>query len=92
MSDAREADVASEMVDLLVANVTAADVIPLDVLAHLFGIACENLNFVPDEVSACRILHSVRGEIALRQRAADKLNNFVLTRTEDLLQARRDAE
>lgn len=88
----REVAVALEMVDLLVANVKSTDVVPQDVLAHFFGMACQNLNFIPDEVSARRILHNVRGEIQKRRRAVDRLNDFLLESTEELLQVRREAE
>jgi hypothetical protein len=88
----RETAVAIEMTNLLVANVRSTTVVPQEVLAHFFGLACQKLDFIPDEISAQRILHSVRGEIGLRQRAADRLNDFLITSTEELLEAQREAQ
>jgi hypothetical protein len=93
-----ENEVAVEMADMLAANpMPGKGAVPADEtmahhLAHYFDAACRNLNFQPDEVSARRIYHTVSREIADRRRAADRLNEFLLTSTEDLLEIKREAK
>ena len=88
----REGEVANLMTNLLLANCTSTpELVPQAVLAHYFGVACEKLEFIPDEPSARRIFHSVSGKLSERRRVADRLNEFILLSTEELLKAQREA-
>jgi hypothetical protein len=79
MTNEREATVALAMTDALVVNcISATEIVPQDVLAHYFGLACKQLGFIADEASARRILHIVAGQLNDRRRVADRLNDFLL--------------
>lgn len=89
----REAMVAREMAGSLLAKCPIAEeLVAQDVLAHHFGLACQKLSYIADEVAARRILHRVSRELGELRRAADKLNEHLLTSTEELLQAQREAK
>jgi hypothetical protein len=89
----REAAVARTMTDMIVTNCkSTTDIVPQTVLAHHFGLACAESNFIADESSARRILHLVAGELSARKRVADRLNDFLLKSTEDLLEMQRAAK
>jgi hypothetical protein len=88
----RETAVAQRMTDLIVENCrSTTEMVPHAILAHFFGLACEEASFLPDEGSARRILHLVSGKLSERRRVADRLNEFLLTSTEDLLELQRTA-
>ena len=88
----REGEVANLMTNLLLANCkSTVALVPQEVLAHYFGLACDQLAFVPDEAAARRVLHNVARELGDRRRAADRLNACILKSTEELLQAHRKA-
>jgi len=89
----RETVVASTMVDMLISNCkSTTEIVPQEVLAHYFGIACSRHTFVGDEASARRILHNVARDLGERRRVADRLNNYIMQSTEELLQAQRKAK
>lgn len=93
-----ENEVAVEMAGMLAANpMPGAGAVPApeimaDHLGRYFEAACRKLNFQPDEVSARRIFHTVSREIADRRRAADRLNAFLLSSTEDMIDIQREAK
>lgn len=63
-----------------------------DALLH-FVAACEEVSVdAPNEGAARRILHNVVAELKLRRRVADRLQQFLLTRAEDVLELRREAK
>jgi hypothetical protein len=89
----RETAIATRITDLLVANCrSATDIVPTEIILHVFGIACEEENFVTDEGSARRILHGCAKQLKERRAVAGRLNEFLLTSTEEILEARAKAK
>jgi hypothetical protein len=89
----REFAIAQRMVDLLVANCrSATEIVPQEILAHFFGLACQEADYIVDEGSARRILHACAGQLKERRRVADQLNSFLLTSTEELLEMQREVK
>ena len=72
---------------MLVANCKITpEIVPSNVLVHYFEVACKQQDFIPSEQSCRRIFHNVRGELCERRRTADRLSDFLLVSTEEIIE------
>ena len=80
-----ETSVAQAMVASLIVGWTSADaIIPNDIIAHHFGLACEKVGLIPNEASARRILAKVSQDLNERRSAIDQLNAVLVRETRRL--------
>jgi hypothetical protein len=84
----REDAVAKSMASMLFENVIGQQA-PKEILAHYFGLACEQNNFTPDEHSTLRIIHDVTKRMNDLHQAGASLAKEVETFTDQLLRASR---
>jgi hypothetical protein len=88
----REAEIARAMSDALLSNhaVVAEDM--QAALVQVFDLATKKFSFTADEGASRRIMHLTSGEMVARRRLADRLNQFLLSSAEDVLQAQLTAK
>jgi hypothetical protein len=90
-----ERRVASVIADLLMSECTAKEIEPMAALLQCYSTACEQLKFTADgEGSSRRIFHYARGELGgkYKSEAAYRFGAFILTDTEEVLTAMREAK
>jgi hypothetical protein len=69
----REVAVAREVADAFLQATDATALAPPEKLAHHFGLVCQRLDFVPNEMSAGRVLQYASKEIDRRRRVLGDL-------------------